>query len=59
MENPIPGGAGRKAKPINEVLNGSMVHDFHDMQQLGADMEAMKTNTELLKEGLVPDPIQD
>lgn len=59
MENPIPGGAGRRTKAIQEVLNGSMVHDFQDMQQLGADMKAMKTNSQLLEEGLVPDPIQD
>ncbi|RXZ84074.1 hypothetical protein EBB07_03010 [Paenibacillaceae bacterium] len=53
------GQAGRKHKTVEEALNGSMVQDEQDMIRLGNDMESMKTNHELMEEGLVPDPIQE
>lgn len=58
---PIPaaGQAGRRSKPIEEAQNGSMVQDEQDMKRLGNEMKAMKTNTQLQEEGLIPDPIQE
>ncbi|MFB9331002.1 hypothetical protein ACFFSY_34110 [Paenibacillus aurantiacus] len=53
------GQAGRASRPVDEVQNGSMVQDAEDMRRLGRDMERMKTNHELERDGLVPDPIQE
>ncbi len=51
---PNPG----RTRSIAQADNGSMVQDFADAQRLGEDMRRVKTNDELRKEGLVPDPIQ-
>jgi glycerol-3-phosphate cytidylyltransferase-like family protein len=51
--------ASEGAKPIDEVMNGSMAPTLDEMKQLGKDMEGMKTGTDLKEEGLVTDPIQD
>jgi hypothetical protein len=53
------GQAGRKSKPLDSARNGSMVQDEQDMRRLGNDMKGMKTNSQLLEDGLVPDPIQE
>ncbi|MFC4103131.1 hypothetical protein [Paenibacillus xanthanilyticus] len=53
------GQAGRASRPVEDVQNGSMVQDAEDMRRLGRDMERMKTNQELERDGLVPDPIQE
>ncbi|EOS58871.1 MULTISPECIES: hypothetical protein [Paenibacillus] len=45
-------------KDIDEAENGSMVNDMEDLIQLGEDMEAMQTNREDKKDGLLPDPGQ-
>ncbi|MFD0870872.1 MULTISPECIES: hypothetical protein [Paenibacillus] len=42
----------------DDVLNGSMAPDMEEMKRHGQAMERMKTNTQLQKEGLIPDPIQ-
>lgn len=49
---PIP------SRSVESAINGSMVQDFADMQRLGQDMERMKTESQLIEEGLVNDPIQ-
>jgi hypothetical protein len=36
-----------------------MVQDEQDMRRLGNDMKGMKTNSQLLEDGLVPDPVQE
>ncbi|WP_308638461.1 hypothetical protein [Paenibacillus silvisoli] len=59
MENAICGQAGSKSKPLVYAENGTMVQDYQDMKRLGHDMKHMKTNTQLLEEGLIPDPVQD
>ncbi len=43
-------------RDISEVTNGSMAPDMKEIEQLGKDMERMKTNSDLQEEGLVPDP---
>ncbi|UVI31636.1 hypothetical protein [Paenibacillus spongiae] len=53
------GQAGRKSEPIEKARNGSMVQDEQDAKRLGNDMKGMKTNSELQKDGWVPDPIQE
>ncbi|MEK0317118.1 hypothetical protein [Cohnella sp. 56] len=50
---PIP------TRTLDEARNGSMVQDFDDLKRLGADMERVKTGSELSEEGLVSDPNQD
>ncbi|MFB9277703.1 YtxH domain-containing protein [Cohnella cellulosilytica] len=47
------------AKALDSVRNGSMVHDFKDMQKMGKEMKQMKTESELEEDGLVNDPIQN
>jgi hypothetical protein len=42
-----------------DIVNGTMVQDEQDMVRLGKEMKAMKTNTELEQEGMIPDPIQN
>jgi len=51
--------ASDESKPKAEAENGSMAPDLKEMKQLGKDMEQMKTNQTLQREGLVPDPAQD
>lgn len=46
-------------KKIDEVINGSMAPDLAEMKEHGKSMSNMKTNQELQKSGLVPDPIQE
>lgn len=41
------------------AVNGGMAPEEHDLVRLGKEMKAMKTNSELEQEGLVPDPIQN
>lgn len=40
------------------AVNGVMVQDEQDLVRLGKEMKAMKTNTELERDGMVPDPMQ-
>lgn len=42
-----------------DKVNGTMVQDEQDLVRLGKEMKAMKTNTELEQEGMIPDPIQN
>jgi len=55
---PSSGQAGRKSAPI-EMARNTMVQDEQDMKRLGNDMKAMKTNSQLLEDGWIPDPIQE
>jgi len=41
------------------AVNGAMAPGEQDLVRLGKEMKAMKTNTELKQEGLIPDPIQN
>lgn len=43
----------------DNTVNGVMVQDEQDLVRLGKEMKAMKTNTELEQEGMIPDPIQN
>lgn len=45
--------------PQQDTINGIMVQDEQDLIRLGKEMKAMKTNTELEQEGMIPDPIQN
>ncbi|WP_235941716.1 hypothetical protein [Paenibacillus puerhi] len=44
--------------PITEIMNGSMAPNMEEVKRLGKDMQYVKTEGELEKEGLVSDPIQ-
>lgn len=54
----IPSGPSA-TRSVEEAVNGSMVQDFDDLKRLGRDMERVQTGSELSKEGLVSDPIQE
>ncbi|GAA3409880.1 hypothetical protein ACFFNY_31205 [Paenibacillus hodogayensis] len=41
------------------AVNGVMAPEEQDLIRLGKEMKAMKTNSELEQEGLIPDPIQN
>lgn len=43
---------------LAQADNGSMVTNEQELEQLGKEMDQMKTNTQLKKEGLAPDPEQ-
>ncbi|MGG1556038.1 hypothetical protein [Paenibacillus ferrarius] len=45
-------------KTIEEADNGSMSQDMQEVKKLGAEMKHMKTNSEVMAQGLIPDPIQ-
>lgn len=47
-----------ESRPVETAKNGSMVQDFADMRRLAQDMHRMKTEQQLMREGLVDDPIQ-
>ncbi|MCA1056578.1 hypothetical protein LCM10_16380 [Rossellomorea aquimaris] len=41
-----------------EPDNGSMAHDFEEMEQLGKQMDRLRTNEELKEDDKQPDPVQ-
>lgn len=43
---------------LNESDNSSLAQNEEEMKKLGKEMDAMKTNSELKKEGFVSDPAQ-
>ena len=51
--------ADKDGYPQQDTVNGIMVQDEQDLVRLGKEMKAMKTNTELEQEGMIPDPIQN
>ncbi|MEF3305193.1 hypothetical protein [Paenibacillus sp. GYB003] len=60
-------GQGEQRRTVDSItrdsvqagaVNGVMAQDEHDLVRLGKEMKAMKTNSELEQEGMVPDPIQ-
>jgi gas vesicle protein len=44
--------------PVKHTIN-SMAQNEHEMAKLGEEMKHMKTNTQITKSGMVPDPIQN
>lgn len=54
------GGSSLKggSTPIDEANNSSMVRDYEEVKRLGNEMEEAKTEQELRKEKLKPDPMQ-
>jgi hypothetical protein len=48
----------RKDIKIEDVSNGRMATSEEEIWKLGKEMKHMKTNSELLDEGLIPDPVQ-
>lgn len=55
LENPIT----KKSKESNNLERfNTMTEDLEDMEKLGKEMENMKTNKKVKKEGQTPDPIQ-
>lgn len=47
-----------QTKGLAEVQNGSMAPDETEMKKLGNQMKNMKTNTELMDQDMIPDPVQ-
>ncbi|GAA4833649.1 hypothetical protein GCM10023310_08830 [Paenibacillus vulneris] len=45
-------------KPIEEAMNGRMANNEEEVKRLGKEMASMPTNSQVMKSGLVPDPIQ-
>lgn len=56
LENPI---SKRSTEPQKDKSSNTMTTDMEDVEKLGKEMENMKTNKKVKKEGLTPDPIQD
>ena len=44
--------------PIEETMNGRMTNNETGLKRLGKEMAAMPTNSQVLEDGMVPDPIQ-
>ncbi|MNY78764.1 hypothetical protein D3C86_2191500 [compost metagenome] len=44
--------------PIEEAMNGRMANNEAEVKRLGKEMANMPTNSQLLENGMVPDPIQ-
>ncbi|MFE5322520.1 hypothetical protein ACFQ88_27955 [Paenibacillus sp. NPDC056579] len=44
--------------PIEEAMNGRMANNEAEVRRLGKEMANMPTNSQLLENGMVPDPIQ-
>ncbi|PFG07287.1 hypothetical protein [Bacillus sp. es.034] len=42
----------------DEPENGSMAHDMEEMEQLGKQMDKLRTNEELKEDKKQPDPVQ-
>lgn len=51
-------GEERESSAQLATVNGIMAQDEHDLIRLGKEMKAMKTNSELEQDGMIPDPIQ-
>ncbi|CAG7653149.1 hypothetical protein ACFQI7_30870 [Paenibacillus allorhizosphaerae] len=55
----LENGQEKKAAPsIDQVMNGKMANNEAEVKKLGKVMASIPTNSELRKNGLVPDPIQ-
>lgn len=44
--------------PIDEAMNGRMANTEAEVKRLGKEMANMPTNSQLIENGMVPDPIQ-
>jgi hypothetical protein len=44
--------------PIDKAMNGRMATTETELKRLGKEMAKMRTNSQLLESGMVPDPIQ-
>ncbi|GFZ81131.1 hypothetical protein GCM10008018_28390 [Paenibacillus marchantiophytorum] len=49
---------GSSSKSLEEANNSSMAQDMAEIKKLGNEMKHMKTNSELLEQNMIPDPIQ-
>ncbi|TXK74848.1 hypothetical protein [Paenibacillus sp. N3.4] len=49
---------GSSSKSLDEANNSSMAQDLGEIKKLGNEMKHMKTNSELLEQNMIPDPIQ-
>ncbi len=58
LENPISKKKGDEQREKDKSLN-TMATDLEDVKKLGKEMENMKTNKKVKKEGMTPDPIQE
>ncbi|OIJ15691.1 hypothetical protein BKP35_01475 [Anaerobacillus arseniciselenatis] len=58
LENPISKKQGDEQREKDKTLN-TMATDLEDVKKLGKEMENMKTNKKVKKEGMTPDPIQE
>lgn len=56
LKNPL---SKKNTEPKKDRNENSMTEDFEDVKELGKEMENMKTNKQLKKEGLTSDPIQE
>lgn len=56
MVLPSRGGNAMKAEP--ETITNSMAPTEEEMVKLGEDMKQMKTNAEIIENGMIPDPAQ-
>ncbi|MFN7250149.1 MAG: hypothetical protein ACK4M9_05080 [Anaerobacillus sp.] len=56
LENPL---SKKKTEPIKDKSLNTMTTNFEEVKRLGKEMESMKTNKELKKEGMTSDPIQE
>jgi hypothetical protein len=56
LGNPL---SKKSTEPMNDKKDNSMTENFEDVKKLGKEMENMKTQKELKKEGLTSDPIQE
>ncbi len=66
LENPISKKSKGKEEEEKELekkpkdkSENTMASDLDDVKKLGKEMENMKTNKNVKKEGLTPDPIQE
>jgi len=44
--------------PIEEAMNGRMANNEAEVKRLGKEMANMPTNSQVMENGMVPDPIQ-
>ncbi|WP_282938311.1 hypothetical protein [Paenibacillus sp. RC67] len=44
--------------PIDETMNGRMANTEEEVKKLGKEMASMPTNSQVMENGMVPDPIQ-
>lgn len=58
IDNPIT-KKEKTPKKEKDKSENTMTTNFEDVKKLGKEMESMKTNPEIKKQGLTSDPIQE